>query len=102
MINRFFWGGDVETHKIHWMCWDKLAKPKKNGGLSFRNFRCFNKAILAKQWWRLATNTETPVSRLYKACYYQNSTIRDGQIGGNPSFMWRSIACAIDSFKSAY
>ncbi|GKV36829.1 hypothetical protein SLEP1_g44920 [Rubroshorea leprosula] len=45
IMNRYWWGGGEDTHKIHWMEWRKLALPKKSGGLGFRAFHEFNIAM---------------------------------------------------------
>ncbi|XP_019196029.1 PREDICTED: uncharacterized protein LOC109189860 [Ipomoea nil] len=52
---------------IHWMAWDKLSKPKKFGGLGFKDLRAFNLAMLGKQRWRFLTNPQSLVARVYKA-----------------------------------
>jgi len=32
MTIRFFWGGDIDERKVHWMSWKKLSRHKKEGG----------------------------------------------------------------------
>jgi hypothetical protein len=68
-----------------------MSIPKSKGGMGFRDFNCFNKALLAKQFWRLWCSPDNLVSRIMKAKYYAQSSILEAKIGSKPSFAWRSI-----------
>ncbi|CAN1164966.1 Putative ribonuclease H protein At1g65750 [Linum perenne] len=48
-LNALFWGGSLDRRIIHWAKGTILTKPKREGGLGFKNFRMFNLALLAKQ-----------------------------------------------------
>lgn len=64
---RFVWGSKAGKRKIHWLKWEDLCKPKKSGGLGFRDFSCFNDAMLAKQCWRLIKNPDSLAGRVLRA-----------------------------------
>lgn len=38
---KFWWGSFIDRRSLHWIAWDKLATPKCNGGMGFRD-RSFN------------------------------------------------------------
>lgn len=89
---KFWWRNNANKEKnIHWMCWSRLCSSKFNGGMSFRNVRDFNVALLGNQAWRLLTQPDKLVSRIFKARYYVNGSILTAQLGNNPSYIWRSI-----------
>ncbi|XP_019171070.1 PREDICTED: uncharacterized protein LOC109166632 [Ipomoea nil] len=92
-VNRYWWGTGTDRG-IHWKAWDKLCIPKKYGGLGFKDLRTFNLAMLGKQAWRMLTNTDSLVSRVYRARYYPKHTFYKASLGNNPSFYWRSIMAA--------
>jgi hypothetical protein len=50
---RFLWTGKKEKEIIHLVIWNRIAKPKKNGGWGFTNILCFGKALTTKSLWTL-------------------------------------------------
>ncbi|KAL5579343.1 hypothetical protein UlMin_011785 [Ulmus minor] len=91
LIARFWWGSSASQRKLHWAKWDTLCQPKEKGGLGFRDLEGFNKALLAKQGWRLIRSPNSLVGKVLKACYYPNCSFLEAKLGSSPSFSWRSI-----------
>ena len=67
---KFWWGQVGNERKIHWRSWDFLSKPKKDGGMEFRDLRSFNLAMLAKQGWRLIQDQDSLLFQCLKARYF--------------------------------
>ncbi|KAH9735375.1 reverse transcriptase domain-containing protein [Citrus sinensis] len=90
-VAKFWWSSSGKHRGIHWAKWGRLCQAKIRGGLGFRDFSCFNQALIAKQGWRLIQNPEALMARVLKAKYFKNSSFMDAKLGSNPSFVWRSI-----------
>ncbi|CAN1172032.1 Putative ribonuclease H protein At1g65750 [Linum perenne] len=91
LMANFWWGQTDSKRKIHWIEWEKLCKPKEQGGLGFRDFSKFNQALLAKQGWRILNNPDLLLSRVIKGRYFHDSTFFQAKLGYRPSHGWRSI-----------
>ncbi|XP_074306671.1 uncharacterized protein LOC141641928 [Silene latifolia] len=91
MVSRFWWGHGEGSRGISWVSWKKMCRPKAVGGLGFRDFEAFNDALLAKQAWRLVTETNCLWARVMKARYYPRSDFMEANIGARPSYTWRGI-----------
>ncbi|CAA7060894.1 unnamed protein product [Microthlaspi erraticum] len=59
--------------------------------MGFKDLHCFNKALLAKQVWRLLINPSSLLARLYRGRYHRSSTFLESVGGRNPSYGWKSI-----------
>lgn len=89
---RFWWRASSSKEKsIHWISWEKMSRKKSIGGLGFRCIRDFNVALLGKQSLRLINYPHLLVSRVYKSRYYLDGSFFSAKLGGNPSYVWRSL-----------
>lgn len=81
MISKFWWG--------------------KTGGLrgmGFRDFECFNDALLGKQCWRILKVPNSLVSHILRAKYFPSCWFLEADLGKCPSFIWRSMHLASKAF----
>ncbi len=91
MATRFWWGQRGVERKIHWLSKSKLMKAKNEGGMGFRDLQLFNKALLARQGWRLLHQPASLLCRVLKAKYFPNHSFLDAAVPINASYIWRSI-----------
>lgn len=71
-----------------------MGFSKNQGGMGSRDLVIFNKALLAKQVWRLLKDSNSLVARIFKAKYHPNSSDLEASSGRRPSFSWRSMSFA--------
>jgi hypothetical protein len=98
-MQKFWWGHKENDKKIHWMSWVKMGLAKRNGRMGFCDLHSFNKALLAKQGWRLVQDPNSLVGRIFRAKYYHGVTFLEAKLGSRPSLAWRSILTARELLK---
>ncbi|KAL5555261.1 hypothetical protein UlMin_037497, partial [Ulmus minor] len=59
--------------------------------MGFRDLRLFNKAILAKQAWRIHTHPTSLAARVLQGFYFHRSSFLQVKVNSSSSFVWRSI-----------
>jgi hypothetical protein len=91
LIARFWWGGSLDKKAMHWLSWDKLARPKSSGGLGFRDLELFNLALLGKQGWRLLTQPQSLCAQVLRSRYYPNGDFMTVNPPSTASKTWRAI-----------
>jgi hypothetical protein len=92
-------GGTAGKRKSHWIAWDKFTTSKSKGGLSFRDMRLFNQALLAKQAWRLIEKPDSLCARVLKTKYYPNGELLDTAFPTNQSPTWKAIVHGLELLK---
>ncbi|KAL5570726.1 hypothetical protein UlMin_020323 [Ulmus minor] len=88
---QFWWGGDSGKRRMHWCAWEKMCSHKLDGGMGFRDLRLFNKAILAKQAWRIHSKPTSLTARVLQGFYFHKSSFLQVKANSSSSFVWRSI-----------
>ena len=68
-----------------------MCKPKLHGGMGFQDLQAFNLAMLVKQGWRILTNPDSLVARVFKAKYFPHDDILNSKKSCSPSYAWWSI-----------
>ena len=90
MICWYWWNQQEGEHNNHWLSWEIMIKPKKEGGFGFRE-SMFNMAMMCKQAWRLLQNPNSLCAKLLQAKYYNGRSCLDAQPSRGMSYSWRSI-----------
>ncbi|CAL1383925.1 unnamed protein product [Linum trigynum] len=70
LMANYWWGQKGTERRSHWKKWEKLCRPKEDGGMGFRDLKIFNKAMLTKQLWNIHVRPTSLVARLLKAKYH--------------------------------
>lgn len=65
------------------MSWTSMSNSKMEGRMGFRDFECFNLALLAKQLWRILTRPCSLVATNMNEKYYKNGNLLEAIIRGS-------------------
>jgi hypothetical protein len=98
LMQHFWWRHMAKEANVHWMR-KKMGRSKSIGGLGFRDLIMFNKALFAKQGWRLMQNRDSLIAKVLRAKYFPHVSFLSSVVGTRPSFVWRSLLSAIDLLK---
>ncbi|KAK8292274.1 hypothetical protein V6Z11_D06G111000 [Gossypium hirsutum] len=67
LMCKFRWYNSKTNKRIHWSNWSSMCTPKTQGEIDFRDVSILNKALSAKQGWKLTTNSTSLLTRVMKA-----------------------------------
>ncbi|XP_027099102.2 uncharacterized protein [Coffea arabica] len=83
-----------EEKKLPWVSWKKLADVKGRGGLGFKDLDAFNKALLAKQLWRIICSPNLLMSKVIRGNNLKDHKSLDNHPPNSASWAWKSIHSA--------
>jgi hypothetical protein len=90
-IAQFRWKESLDKKAIHWLAWNKIARPKSIRGMGFRDLHLFKLALLGKQGWRLLTQPQSLLAQVLRSRYYPNSDFMTVNPPKTASKTWRAI-----------
>jgi hypothetical protein len=96
----FIWGSTNQHRKCHLVSWEKICRPKEEGGLGFRNLRILNQAYIHKLAWQMVADPNKLWVQVMRAKYKcgflstPNITTRS-----NSSNVWKVIVKAWEQVK---
>lgn len=99
LIARFWWGGSCKDRKVHWVRWETLCREKHEGGMGFRDLSTFNKALVAKQGWRIFTQPNSLMVHVLKAKYFSHVNYFYANIGITPLIHGRVLFGIVSFLK---
>lgn len=76
-----------------------MIKPKREGGLGFKDIHGFNMSMLCKQAWRLLHNLDSLCAQVLWAKYLPGRSCLEAKQSHGMSYAWRSILRGIDLLK---
>lgn len=98
-IAAFWWKQNESKRGMYWKKWEILKCRKDEGGLGFKDLIIFNKAMLAKQAWRLSQSPSALYSQILKGIYNPNGDLWKAKTGQRPSWGWHSILIGRDTLE---
>lgn len=79
-----------------------MACSKGTGGMGFRSIHNFNTSLIEKQYWRLQSDDNSLLARIFKSRYYPNCNITKALVGFAPNYAWGSILSAKESVSKGF
>lgn len=84
---------------MHWLAWQRLGTPKREGGLGFRDLESFNDALLGKQAWRILQTPNCLMTKVLKGRYFNDTPFLCATKRKKASYIWYSILQGRDLLK---
>ncbi|KAM0824602.1 hypothetical protein ACQ4PT_070100 [Festuca glaucescens] len=99
VMGKFWWSGNLDKRSMHWLAWDKLAVPKSEGGMGFRDMQAFNVALLGKQAWRITMKPDSLCSQVLRTRYLHNQELMAASAPRAASRTWKAILAGREALK---
>ena len=77
LLRNFLWeGGKGNEKKLHLVSWNKIQKPRNEGGLQLRNLATQNLALGANLLWQIVTGKDSWSKKVLQKKYFPGTRKR--------------------------
>jgi len=91
-VNRdFFWKKNNTDKGLPLVAWDKVCRPKKNGGLGLRKTAAVNQTFHCKLAWKILTNQDSMWVRIMREKYLAHQEFFCAHAKQGDPVVWRNI-----------
>lgn len=98
----YLWSGQAFSTKSPPIAWDLVCRPKKAGGLGFKESHNWNLAMLGKFIWDIANKSDNLWVKWVNHVYIKNKDWLSYSPGATSSWYWRQICKVKDLFRTGY
>ncbi|KAL3839320.1 hypothetical protein ACJIZ3_023911 [Penstemon smallii] len=92
IIRKFWWGSNDKGNSLMLKSWSTICLPKSKGGLEFRKTEDFNRALVTKLTWKVASNDNELWVEVLKGKYLQDTNLLDSDKDFKAaSWVWKDI-----------
>ncbi|XP_074271179.1 uncharacterized protein LOC141595105 [Silene latifolia] len=98
----FIWCGKTTRDSPALVDWEKLCRPKKQGGLGFKNLMIWNLAVIAKYVWWIENKEDHLWVKWVHAIYIRDKSWCDYEPISNSSWAWRKICHSKNLMKPLF
>ncbi|XP_074305774.1 uncharacterized protein LOC141640995 [Silene latifolia] len=102
VCRNFLWDGGVDYLRSPLVVWDKVCRPKKEGGLGLKQDIIWNKAAVGKLVWWIYTKPDLLWVKWVNNIYLRGSVWQDYSPSTNSSWYWRKICQVMEDLQLAY
>ncbi|GJR02332.1 RNA-directed DNA polymerase, eukaryota, reverse transcriptase zinc-binding domain protein [Tanacetum coccineum] len=99
LLKWFLWNqGEAAKGKAK-VSWENVCKPKKQGGLGLKDLHIWNKALLAKHVWNIATKKNSLWVKWVHSVKLREKNIWEISTDVNDSWGWKNLLCIRDLIR---
>ncbi|XP_062118460.1 uncharacterized protein LOC133832091 [Humulus lupulus] len=96
----FLWHGTTISSNSGGVAWEKIYRPKRAGGLGFRNILAWNKAALGKYVWAISSTKDDLWVKWINSVYIKDQVWWDYSAPVQSSWYWKKVVAVKDTLKT--
>ncbi|GAV74291.1 hypothetical protein CFOL_v3_17771, partial [Cephalotus follicularis] len=91
IMRNFLWHGTGKGKKSGKVAWNKVCKPKKEGGLGFVGCRVWNQAATMKLGWEICQKKASIWTDWCYTVFLKENNFWAAKVSNNSSWSWRNV-----------